>query len=66
MKAKKDYNCEFCGKSFLHAQSVKKHINIIHEGKSDNYICDICEKSFASSQYLIRHMKNVHDMFSRV
>ena len=33
---KKDNTCESCGKSFANAGDLKKHINIIHEGKSGN------------------------------
>merc|ERR1712001_815847 len=33
---KKDHTCESCGKSFANAGDLKKHINIIHEGKSGN------------------------------
>ena len=33
-KCNKDHKCESCGKSFADEGNLKKHINIIHEGKS--------------------------------
>ena len=35
-KCNKNHKCESCGKSFADEGDLKKHINIIHEGKSGN------------------------------
>ena len=58
-KGKKDYKCDFCGKSLTQAGSLKKHIHTIHAGHK-NYDCAFCSKSFYQAGDLKRHMHTVH------
>ena len=55
----KDNKCEFCGKSFSEARTLKRHIHIIHEGHRD-YKCESCSKSFTQAGYLNKHIHTVH------
>ena len=55
----KDYQCEFCEKSFNKSVSLKVHIRKLH--KNPRKDCKLCEKkSFASTSALKKHMDDVH------
>ena len=51
---KKQYKCKSCGNSFSHADALKQHIYIIHEGRKD-FKCDSCGKSFSLADLLKGH-----------
>ena len=56
----KEYECEFCEKSFNNSVSLKVHIRKLH--KNPRKDCKLCEvkKSFASTSALKKHMDDVH------
>ena len=51
--------CKNCDKSFGHALSLKKHIEMIHE--AIKYECDCCDKSFSTLQSMKKHIHTVHE-----
>ena len=57
---KKTYKCEICGKSFTKGDSLKTHINIVHEGQQ-KIPCDHCEKTFTRKADMRRHVLNIHE-----
>ena len=54
-----EQNCESCRKSFSRAQTLKKHIHIVHEGHKDHK-CEFCGKSFSLRQNLKKHINKIH------
>ena len=54
-------NCKLCHKIFTTKSALKKHIQVVHEGKK-NFQCewDECGKWFGHRQSLKKHMKMVH------
>ena len=56
----KKYNCEICGKSFTKGDSLKTHINIVHEGQP-RIPCDHCETTFTRKADMRRHVLNIHE-----
>ena len=52
----KPYVCSQCGKAYADKVQMRKHIQIIHEGKKDNFSCTLCNKSFTRNTGLIAHM----------
>ena len=55
-----EQNCESCRKSFSRAQTLKKHIHIVHEGHKDHK-CEFCGKSFSQVGHLRIHIKRIHE-----
>merc|ERR1712062_795672 len=49
-----------CGKKFLTAEYLLKHIKIYHNGR-EPINCDKCDKSFHDERTLQRHVSDVHD-----
>ena len=47
-------------KSQLQKQTLKTHIQAIHEGKRP-FRCDICDSKFALKYYLLSHLKSMHE-----
>ena len=55
----KKHKCESCGKSFSQAETLKKHIDSVHEGHKDgDHECVSCHKSFSQAEYLKRMCKD--------
>ncbi|XP_049774994.1 zinc finger protein 599-like [Schistocerca cancellata] len=58
----KPYVCEVCGKTFAYANSIKTHMAIHEEPKSDKGIpCEICGKTFNHTSSLIYHREADHN-----
>ncbi|XP_066911512.1 oocyte zinc finger protein XlCOF6-like [Clytia hemisphaerica] len=61
-RKEKFYECPICRKKFSHIGNMKKHITIIHEGKSPKknieklLSCHHCDKMFESPSLLERHL----------
>ena len=56
----KKFNYEICGKSFTKGDSLKTHINIVHEGQP-RIPCDHCETTFTRKADMRRHVLNIHE-----
>ena len=54
------YPCVVCRSSFTRKNSLKKHIDQIHNGASPTFECGICNSNFESSQSLSHHRKQEH------
>ena len=54
-----DYKCESCNKFFSTPQTLKRHINSVHNGQKDHK-CDSCGKAFSRSDGLNRHINTIH------
>ena len=52
---KQTYKCEECGKVFITAFQLNKHV----KGHNDNN-CDKCDAKFAKRRLLVNHLKTVH------
>ena len=52
--------CTECSKSFFREGSLKKHLQLAHNFKSETQLskCEICSKLFSSAEKLQNHMKN--------
>lgn len=50
-----DMTCEFCGKGFFCAGSLRLHVNSKHTGKS-NFICNVCSRPCYDKTALKNHM----------
>ena len=53
--------CKICEKVFYSKQTLKKHINHVHEGFSENHKCEICGKVFPYKYNWVRHLKIMHN-----
>ena len=49
------FACKMCEKVYGDKRNLMNHIQIIHEGKTDNFVCDICSKSFSRRTSLVAH-----------
>ena len=56
---KSKVSCTLCDAVLGNKDSLKAHIESIHEGK--RHVCDICGHSAAYSQSLREHIKIVHE-----
>ena len=54
----KNYNCDFCEKSFTRRDNLKNHINLIHIIK--NIKCNFCEECFSTFGALKSHVNVIH------
>ena len=52
--------CPLCHKSFKKNYLMKKHFELIHEGKK-SYQCHQCAHLFATKAGLIHHQQHVHE-----
>ena len=59
MKEKKAYNCKICNANFALKNTLKVHVQVVHEGKKPHK-CNCCGKCFSQS-HLIRHTAVVHE-----
>ena len=58
--AKKIHRCEFCEKIFPRAETLKKHINTVHNVQKD-HTCGSCGMAFSVAGNLKRHINAVHE-----
>ncbi len=49
------HECDQCGKTFLWASNLKKHLKV--HSKEKPHSCSLCGKSFSRLQNLKRHQK---------
>ena len=52
------YTCTICESQFTLRSNLKKHISLIHEGKT--YQCPICDLKYTSRYNLRTHMSSIH------
>ena len=57
---RKDYKCNYRGKSFPNAHNLRYHIHYVHEDHKDHK-CDYCGKSFTYAKGLKRHIHTIHE-----
>ena len=60
---KKPFKCSICEATFTTKNTMKTHIDSIHDGKKLNASrvkCTICEKIFSSSSNIRTHISNKH------
>ena len=60
LSCNKDSKCEFCGKSYFDAGTLRRHIRTIHEGHK-YYQCKSCDKPFIRAECLKKHIQTVHE-----
>lgn len=55
--------CHLCGKQFLHKNSLRKHIKVVHS-QVKRFVCNIdgCQWKFGYQQTLTRHQARRHGM----
>ena len=56
-KARKQFNCNDCGKVFSYKHTLNWHIIKVHE---ENFQCNICNSSFSQRSQLNVHIESVH------
>ena len=54
----KKFECQICEKYFENEQSLKTHIESVHEGIK--FQCEICGKEYSDKSNLKRHISSVH------
>lgn len=52
----RDHKCEYCGKVFSEAGSLRHHVETVHE-ECKEHKCSSCGKSFSTSRNLKTHIK---------
>lgn len=57
-EAKLSYSCDVCSKSYLHLNSLSRHIKTTHELK--RYSCPVCQTEFTQKSSMAEHMNNLH------
>ena len=67
-EGKKDYKCEYCGKSYFHGKDLKRHIHKHHKNRNrpiekghKDIQCESCSKYFSQASHLKKHIHTVHD-----
>ena len=56
-----NFKCDLCGKNLTALRSLKRHCQIVHEGKIQNPVtCTPCEKTFKTKQGLQKHVSTIH------
>jgi uncharacterized C2H2 Zn-finger protein len=55
--------CSFCGDSFLHAVSLRRHVQVRHSGEegvlpAESHECERCGKVFKLREYLLQHLRS--------
>ena len=58
-KARKQFNCNDCGKVFSYKHTLNWHIIKVHE-ENNNFQCNICNSSFSQRSQLNVHIESVH------
>ena len=58
---KENQKCDLCGRSFLKATQMKKHIQSVHEDHKKDYRCVSCDKFFSSKYILKKHIHTIHE-----
>ncbi|XP_039254926.2 uncharacterized protein LOC120331831 [Styela clava] len=59
-KGKKKYQCKRCGESYVHQESLKKHVEKEHSKIFEHYLCYVCGKLFSAKKNMLRHVKEKH------
>ena len=57
---KESKKCESCGKSFPKDFNLKKHVQVVHEGRKD-YKCETCGEAFGYLSSLQKHIYMIHE-----
>ena len=60
----KQYECDFCAKSFSKLILLQNHVKSVHEDLNSThqeYKCEICGKKFDMMKNLKRHKQRIHD-----
>ena len=52
--------CVYCGKLYLHRDSLFSHIKEYHIKDPNERHCELCKKSFPSQKFLSDHVQNFH------
>ena len=60
----KQFKCEDCNKSYTALNTLRKHVQSVHEGLKHH--CEVCKKSFKYLSNLKKHIKEVHEKVKRV
>ena len=55
-KGHKDHKCEYCGRAFIKAPNLKRHISAVHK----DHKCEYCGKTFFKAPSLKRHVSAAH------
>ena len=55
---RKDYICEYCGRSFGKKSNLHTHIKIVHKKQKDHR-CEICNKTFGTKRDLKRNSNGI-------
>ena len=59
VKATKSFKCGVCQKLLSSRETLKIHLETVHENKKD-FECDTCNKKFYTKRVLSQHIKMVH------
>ena len=52
--------CPICGAQFKGKQTLKRHLDVLHQLRTKEYKCPECGKIFTRGQTLARHIQGVH------
>ena len=55
--------CSFCGKSYAHQVSLKRH-SLVHDIEKKKVECDRCGKAFKRVDSMWRHKENIHKLYN--
>ena len=60
---KKNFKCDFCGKTYFFPSSLKQHICLVHEGQKINkklHEHKTCDESFLTAAEAREHIQKYH------
>ena len=56
-----DYACATCRKWFYEPETLKTHIQTIHNKSHKDHSCTYCEESFFHADHLRNHIRKIHE-----